>query len=189
MSSGSTPSQTVGPYFSIGLTWLNRTDLTAGADGGERVTIHGRVLDGDDQAVPDALLEIWQADANGTYAHSEDPQAKLATKGFLGFGRVPVNDQGEYCFTTIKPGSTPAPDGQLQAPHLEISVFMRGLLERLVTRMYFPAESSNENDPILRLVQVERRATLIARQANADQAVLQWDVRLQGEGETVFFEC
>jgi protocatechuate 3,4-dioxygenase, alpha subunit len=188
MSRPTTPSQTVGPFFSIGFSWLERTDLTEGAAGCARVTIRGRVLDGEDQPVPDAVLEIWQADAEGRYAHPEDFGDVAATKGFFGFGRVSVNDQGEFRFTTIKPGQVPGPNGNPQAPHLEISIFMRGLLRRLVTRIYFPADPANEADAVLKLVPTQRRHTLIAQPIASEAQTLLWDVHLQGDHETVFFE-
>lgn len=189
MGGETTPSQTVGPYFSIGLGWLNRDDLARGVSGSERVTIRGRVLDGEGQPVPDAFLEIWQADAQGKYGHPEDSQEKTAAQGLFGFGRIPTNDRGEFSFTTLKPGCVPGPDGRLQAPHLEISVFMRGLLRRLVTRLYFPNDPANPEDHVLNLVPAGRRATLIARPLANDPQTLEWDIRLQGEHETIFFEC
>jgi protocatechuate 3,4-dioxygenase alpha subunit len=189
MSGETTPSQTVGPYFSIGLAWLNRCDLAPGASSGERVTIRGRILDGEGQSVPDACLEIWQADAHGKYAPPVNSEEKSPAHGFSGFGRVPTNDRGEFSFITIKPGSVPGPDGRPQAPHLEISVFMRGLLRRLVTRLYFPNDPANPADHVLNLVPGGRRATLIPRPLADDLHILEWDIRLQGEHETVFFEC
>jgi len=188
MNGRTTPSQTVGPFFSIGLSWLERLDLTEGATGGSRISIRGRVLDGDGQPVPDAVLEIWQADANGRYAHPEDAEELVGAGKFFGFGRVPVNDQGEFRFTTIKPGCAAGPDGTPQAPHLEISLFMRGLLRRLITRIYFPGEAANEADAVLARVPPRRRHTLIAKADVADKETLQWDIHLQGEKETVFFE-
>jgi protocatechuate 3,4-dioxygenase alpha subunit len=189
MSGEATPSQTVGPYFSIGLAWLNRGDLAPGASSGELVTIRGRILDGEGQPVPDACLEIWQADAHGKYAQPVNSEEKSPAHRFSGFGRVPTNDRGEFSFTTIEPGSVPGPDGRPQAPHLEISVFMRGLLRRLVTRLYFPNNPANPADHVLNLVPVGRRASLIARPVAEDPHILEWDIRLQGEHETVFFEC
>lgn len=188
MSGRTTPSQTVGPFFSIGFSWLERTDLTVGSATGKRVTIRGRVLDGDGQPVPDAVLEIWQADDQGRYAHPEDAPELLAAGHFFGFGRVPVNDQGEFCFATIKPGSVAGPDGIPQAPHLEISVFMRGLLRRLITRVYFPGDPVNDTDAVLGRVPAPRRRTLIARSDASDGETFRWDVHLQGDEETVFFE-
>lgn len=188
MDGRSTPSQTVGPYFRIGFSWLERGDLAEGAEGGTRVTIRGRVLDGEGQAVPDAVLEIWQADAQGRYAHPEDASNLAAANGFFGFGRVSTNQQGEFCFTTLKPGSVPESNGNQQAPHLEVSVFMRGLLRRLITRMYFPAEPANETDLVLGLVPAARRHTLIAQPDTVNADSLLWDIHLQGDQETVFFE-
>lgn len=189
MSGETTPSQTVGPYFSIGMDWLNRSDLTRGASGGERVTIRGRILDGENQPVPDACLELWQADAQGKYAQPENVPEKSPDQNFFGFGRIPTNERGEFSFTTIKPGSVPGPDGHPQAPHIQITVFMRGLLRRLVTRLYFPDEPAHATDHVLNLVPADRRATLIARPLSEEPHTLEWNIRLQGEGETVFFDC
>lgn len=189
MSGETTPSQTVGPYFSIGFDWLNRSDLTHGAPSGQRVTIRGRILDGEGQPVPDACLELWQADTNGKYAQPENARTKSPDQEFLGFGRIPTNDRGEFSFTTIKPGSVPGPDGHSQAPHIQITVFMRGLLRRLVTRLYFPDDAAHATDHVLNLVPAERRATLIARPIATEPQTLEWDIRLQGEHETVFFDC
>jgi protocatechuate 3,4-dioxygenase, alpha subunit len=183
-----TPSQTVGPFFSIGFEALNRANLAEGSVG-ERVVIHGRVLDGDGEGVPDAVLEIWQADADGRYHHPEHPGASRDPAAFFGFGRIPTGAEGQFSFTTIKPGPVHGPDGKPQAPHLQIAVFMRGLLKQLVTRLYFPEESLNASDPVLRVVPESRRETLIARQAAPDQNTLEWNVFLQGANETVFFDC
>jgi protocatechuate 3,4-dioxygenase alpha subunit len=182
-----TASQTVGPYLHIGLAWLT-IDRLAAADGtGQRIKIGGRVLDGDGQPVTDALVEIWQANAHGKYAHPEDTQEAPLTLGFRGFGRVPTDAEGRYQFFTIKPGLVPDPTGGRQAPHLLVSVFMRGLLKRLVTRVYFPDEPANAEDRVLQLVPAERRGTLIAHRMAGDE--LEWDIVLQGDGETVFFDC
>jgi protocatechuate 3,4-dioxygenase alpha subunit len=188
MPSHCTPSQTVGPFFSIGLERLNRTDLAAGI-AGERVAIRGRVIDGDGRGVPDAVLEIWQADADGRYHHPEHTGAPNDATSFFGFGRTPTNEQGQFSFTTIKPGPVHGPDGNPQAPHLQISVFMRGLLKQLVTRLYFPDEPLNASDPVLQVVPESRRETLIALQAGPKENTLEWNVCLQGENETVFFDC
>jgi|SRR5579872_5234640 len=189
MSLQATTSQTVGPFFSIGCTWLNRDDLATAGVSGERVSIEGRVLDGDGQPVPDAILEIWQANAQGKYAHPEDQQNKPVEAEFTGFGRIPTDDDGRFRFSTIKPGAVPGPDGKPQAPHILVSVFARGLLRRLVTRIYFPDEPANEGDFALGLVPAGRRATLIARRIATREGALTWDVRLQGPEETVFFDC
>jgi len=189
MSLRATSSQTVGPYFAIGLTWLERSDLAEPGVPGERISIEGRVLDGDGNPVPDAVLEVWQANSHGKYAHPEDTQKKPAEPAFRGFGRIPTDDEGRFRFTTIKPGPVPGPDDRLQAPHIAVTVLARGLLQRLVTRIYFPGEPANETDFALGLVSPERRGTLIATQTGGDAGRLEWNVILQGPGETVFFDC
>ena len=183
-----TTSQTVGPFFKIGLDWLYRDNLAGGSVSGERVTIQGRVIDGDGNGVPDAVIEIWQANARGKYAHVEDRQDKPLDQSFSGFGRIPTDSEGGFRFTTIKPGTVPGPEGKQQSPHLMISVLMRGLLRRLTTRMYFPNDSGNEGDPILNLIDPKRRATLVARPLPDSTGALEWNVILQGPAETVFFD-
>jgi protocatechuate 3,4-dioxygenase, alpha subunit len=188
MSLRATTSQTVGPYFKIGLQWLNRDNLVGEGVSGERVTIQGRVFDGDGVPVPDAILEIWQANAHGKYDHPEDTQDKPLESGFKGYGRVPVTAAGLFRFATIKPGSVPGPKGGEQAPHLLVSVFMRGVLRRMVTRIYFPDEPRNAADFILNLVEPARRPTLIAKKSAGAPGTLEWNVVLQGSDETVFFD-
>jgi len=188
MSLQATTSQTVGPYFKIGLHWLNRDNLVGEGVSGERVTIQGRVVDGDGVPVPDAILEVWQANAHGKYDHPEDKQDKPMEPGFKGYGRVPVSAEGLFRFATIKPGPVPGPDGNEQAPHLVVSVFMRGLERRLVTRIYFPDDARNAADSILNLVEPARRSTLIARKTAGGPGTLEWNVVLQGPDETVFFD-
>jgi protocatechuate 3,4-dioxygenase, alpha subunit len=188
MSLQATPSQTVGPYFKIGLQWLYGDNLAPQGVAGERVLIQGLVLDGDEVPVPDAVLEIWQANSYGKYAHPEDQQDKPLDPGFRGYGRVPVNQDGVFRFATIKPGSVPGPDGKEQAPHLVISLFMRGLLKRLVTRMYFPGDARNAADPILNLVEPQRRTTLVTSQSADGSGLFEWNLVLQGVNETVFFD-
>ena len=189
MSLQSTTSQTVGPFFAIGLTRLNKNTLVGPGVSGERVTIAGRVLDGDGHGVPDGILEIWQANSQGKYAHPEDTQNKSVEAGFQGYGRIPTDENGNFNFTTVKPGSVPGPDGKLQAPHIVVSVFTRGLLRRLVTRIYFPEESSNSGDFVLNLVEPARRGTLIAKKTAGLHTALEWNVILQGGEETVFSDC
>jgi protocatechuate 3,4-dioxygenase alpha subunit len=189
LSFQATTSQTLGPFFSVGLAWMNREDLAPGGASGERVTIEGRVLDGDGHVVPDALLEVWQADAAGKYAHPEDRQDKPVDPAFSGFGRVTTDAHGRFRFTTIKPGPVPGPSGASQAPHIVVSVFARGLMRRLVTRIYFPGEPANDRDFVLSLVEPARRGTLIARKADGQREALEWNVILQGGEETVFFDC
>jgi protocatechuate 3,4-dioxygenase, alpha subunit len=195
MSPRSTTWQTVGPFFSIGLSWLYDEDVAGPAAAGERVTVEGQLLDGDGQPVPDGILEIWQANSCGKYAHPDDMQDKPLDPGFKGYGRVPTDDQGRFRFTTIKPGRVPGPPNgsgsrtRLQAPHLVISVFTRGLLRRLITRMYFPDEPSNNEDLALNLIDPARRHTLIASKMDGRANALEWNVILQGADETVFFDC
>ena len=189
MTLQATTSQTVGPYLHIGLTWLNNDTIAGPGVAGERLTIQGRVVDGDGKPVNDALVEIWQANAQGKYAHPEDKQDKPLEKGFKGWGRVPTDDKGAFRFSTIKPGRVPGPGGGMQAPHLAITVFMRGQLKQLVTRIYFPGDAANADDAVLKLVPAARRATLIARPVAGANATLEWNVILQGADETVFFDC
>jgi len=189
MSLQATTSQTVGPYLHIGLTWLITENLVGPGVTGERVSLEGRVLDGDGKPVDDALVEIWQANAHGKYAHPEDRQAKPVEPGFRGFGRSATDAEGRFRFQTVKPGRAPAHDRRLQAPHIAVNVFMRGQLKQLVTRIYFPDESANAEDPVLALVPPERRATLIARKVPGKAGTLEWNVILQGPEETVFFDC
>jgi protocatechuate 3,4-dioxygenase alpha subunit len=186
MSLTPTASQTVGPFLHIGLAWLTRGEIAPPDVAGECVSLTGRVLDGDGQPVTDALVEIWQADARGQYAHPEDYRHQPAEPTFRGFGREPTDEHGAFRFTTVKPGRVPGPGGRSQAPHLLVTVFMRGLLRHLVTRLYFPDEPANADDPVLNLVPPDRRATLVARAAGA--GLLEWDIVLQGRGETVFFD-
>jgi len=159
-----TPSQTVGPFFGVGLPFEKGEQVAPPGSAGV-IRVEGQVLDGKGEPVPDALLEIWQP--------------------AMGFGRARTDSEGAFSFTTPKPGATPAPDGRMQAPHLNVTVFARGLLRHLVTRMYFPDETeANAADPALNLVEPARRQTLIAKNSGG---VVHFDVRLQGERETVFF--
>jgi protocatechuate 3,4-dioxygenase alpha subunit len=184
-----TPSQTVGPFFHIGLP-DERADLftnqLVSPEDPDAVRIHGVVLDAQGAPVNDALLEIWQANRHGRYAHPEDAREDVPLEeGFLGFGRCGTDDEGRYEFVTVKPGRVPAPGGRLQAPHIEMSVFARGLLKRLATRIYFPDEAeANEEDPVLSGLEPDARATLVASE---EDGTLRFDVRLQGENETAFF--
>jgi protocatechuate 3,4-dioxygenase alpha subunit len=180
--------QTVGPFFALGFEWMTVDDLVPDGVSGDRVVVEGQVLDGERQPVADAVLELWQANAHGRYAHPADTQDKPLEPAFRGYGRVPTDAAGRFRFRTIKPGPVPGPRDTTQAPHIVVSLLARGLLPRLVTRIYFPDEAANASDPILALVPPERRGTLIAR-AVAPRGVLHWDVVLQGPGETVFFDC
>jgi protocatechuate 3,4-dioxygenase alpha subunit len=189
MSLQTTSSQTIGPYLHIGLTWLVTDNLVGPGVTGEKVTIEGRILDGDGTPVNDALVEIWQANAHGKYAHPDDTRDLPQEPGFKGFGRVPTDENGGFRFTTIKPGRVPGPGGGLQAPHVNVLLLMRGMLKHLVTRVYFPGDPANAGDPVLESVPAQRRETLIAKPISGRPGTLEWNVILQGERETVFFEC
>ena len=185
-----TPSQTVGPFFSKALLHEGWNDLAARGAVGRTLVLTGQVLDGDGAPVPDALLEIWQANAAGRYDHPDDVRDTPLDPHFQGFGRVGTDEQGRFRFRTIKPGSVPGAGTALQAPHINVSVFARGLLKRLVTRIYFPDEPLNAQDPVLNAVpDVARRATLIARSTDGEsEPGLHFDIVLQGDNETVFFD-
>jgi protocatechuate 3,4-dioxygenase alpha subunit len=190
MSSVPTPSQTVGPFFSFGLTTEKcSVRCIAGQQAkGERVLLMCRVLDGDGIPVPDAMIEIWQADADGKYNHPDDAQHQTADPACTGFGRMGTAEDGSCAFETIKPGRVPGPGNVFQAPHLSLAVFARGLLKQLYTRVYFAGDSANQDDPILALVPEQRRETLMAHPDPARPNVWRFDVHLQGEHETVFFD-
>jgi protocatechuate 3,4-dioxygenase, alpha subunit len=189
MAQQATTWQTVGPFFRIGLEWLYKDNIAEPGVKGERVEIRGRVLDAEGRGVPDAMLEFWQANSEGKYAHPDDTQQKTIEKNFQGFARVPTREDGSFRFTTVKPGQVPGPHDKLQAPHIVVSVFMRGLLSRLIARIYFPDEPANSEDYALSLVEPSRRATLVACRSPEKADVLEWNVVLQGPEETVFFDC
>ena len=188
MSDELTPSQTVGPYLHIGLDWLNTRDLAPSSVPGGRVTIHGRLLDAEGQPVPDGMIELWQANAYGKYAHPADTRDLPLHEEFLGFGRQPTDQRGEFVFTTIKPGAVPTLEGQLQAPHILVNIFALGLLRQLVTRLYFPGDDHG-SDPVMRLIPQTRQKTLIAVAQPDDPSHLQWNIVIGGgANETVFFD-
>ncbi|APV50771.1 protocatechuate 3,4-dioxygenase subunit alpha [Betaproteobacteria bacterium GR16-43] len=172
---GTTPSQTVGPFFSIGCSWMDSGNLASAAFPGERIAIRGRMLDGDGKPVADGLIEIWQA----------DPAGRFDNPAFRGFGRISTQAEGRFAFTTVRPGRIAAPGGPSQAAHLLVTVFARGMLKHAMTRLYFPDDPAHAEDPVLSRVEPARRATLIARKG-AD--ALEWDIVLQGRDETVFFD-
>lgn len=188
MSLHTTASQTVGPYLHIGLTWLITDNLVAPGVTGTPITLQGRITDGDGKPVNDAIVEIWQANSHGRYAHPDDTRDLLLEPAWKGFGRLPTDEDGRFRFTTVKPGRVPGPTGALQAPHINVTIFMRGLLKHLTTRVYFDGDTANADDAVLQAVPAARRATLLARPTSGGAQALNWDVRLQGEGETVFFE-
>jgi len=199
-----TPSQTVGPFFAYGLAPHSRCDWqpsdaydwkqTVGSNlvtpdaTGTRIRIEGRITDGDGIGINDAMIEIWQADAQGRYASPRDTRARPNTQ-FKGFGRSATDKNGEFSFDTVKPGSVPGPEDKPQAPHIVVCIYSRGMLRQLYTRLYFSDESSNSSDPILTLVPGDRRDTLIAhKQSQAGHNVYRFDIRVQGGDETVFFD-
>jgi protocatechuate 3,4-dioxygenase alpha subunit len=199
-----TPSQTVGPFFAYGLAPHNRCDWkpnqnydwkdTIGADlvtpdaTGTRIRIEGRVLDGDGAPINDAMVEIWQADAQGRYASPRDSRARTNAL-FKGFGRSATDKDGVYSFDTVKPGAVPGPDGKPQAPHIVFCIYSRGMLRQVYSRLYFADEAANGADPILALVPSDRRGTLIAhKDASSGHAIYRFDIRMQGDSETVFFD-
>ena len=185
-SLGVTPSQTVGPYFAIGLTWDDGPYVVPeGSAGG--FWIRGAVFDGAGDPVPDAIVEVWQADADGRFAHPDDPRGAVDWGTFRGFGRCGTDDEGRYAIYTIKPGPLPGPSGSVQAPHIDVTVMSRGMLARCVTRIYFPEEeAANAADPVLSsLPATAASETLIAKKSGDGY---RFDVHLQGENETVFFD-
>jgi protocatechuate 3,4-dioxygenase alpha subunit len=208
---GQTPSQTVGPFFHYGLPWKGGADLVGKSDLGARpelfpeehyvlnfsspsgtplgevIELAGCVYDAPGEIVPDAMLEIWQANAAGRYDSPDDPRKDVPLDPhFVGFGRTSTSAEGIYRFRTVRPGRVPGPGNSLQAPHLAVSVFGRGVIKRLATRVYFADEGSNEVDPILAIVSAQRRATLIAERR--DDGAWWLDIHLGGENETVFFD-
>ncbi|MFT8643275.1 protocatechuate 3,4-dioxygenase subunit alpha [Gluconacetobacter sp.] len=188
---GLTPWQTVGPFFHYALPWEGGENLVREGVQGERIVVRGRVLDADGAPIPDALVEIWQANAAGRYDHPEDCQTdRPIDPAFIGFGRCPTDDDGMFAFHTVRPGQVPGPGNSMQAPHIALGLFGRGLLRRLVTRIYFPESEGNAVDPILGLVESDRVGTLMAtREGEQDgMPVYRFDIHIQGANETVFFD-
>lgn len=208
---GQTPSQTVGPFFHYGLPWKGGADLVGKSDMGARpelfpeehyvlnlsspsgtpqgevIEVAGCVRDGNGDPITDAMIEIWQANAAGRYRSADDVREEVPLDPhFVGFGRASTDDAGIYRFRTVMPGRVPGPGNSLQAPHLAVSVFGRGLIKRLATRLYFADAPGNEIDPVLAAVPQERRDTLIARRR--EEGVWWLDIVVQGDGETVFFD-
>jgi protocatechuate 3,4-dioxygenase alpha subunit len=183
-------SQTVGPFFNFALT-TNRNLGTLAREGasGERIRLAFRVMDGDGAPTPgDSMIELWQADAEGRYAHALDPRAADADPNFYGFGRLETDANGECVFETVKPGPVPDGNGGIQAPHINVVILARGLLKQLYTRVYFAGEPLNAHDPVLALVPEERRATMLARPTAGQPGLWSTEIRLQGDAETVFFD-
>jgi protocatechuate 3,4-dioxygenase alpha subunit len=204
---GQTPSQTLGPYFHQGLLRTRHAfqipglcnderdfahaDLAPSGVVGERIVVEGRIIDGLGDGVVDGMIEIWQADALGRYRHPLNEGAPgTASDGFTGFGRCATGEGGRYAFTSIKPGRVPGPGGREQAPHLNLIVGARGMARHAFSRLYFEGDAGLEEDPVLGRVAARRRGTLIASlEGEADgMRRYRFDVRLQGEDETVFFD-
>ena len=182
------PSQTVGPFFHFGLTPNEALGRLATENAqGERIWLRFRLLDGDGLPVPDGIIELWQADASGRYEHPADKQEHAPDRAFQGFGRLATDKDGACTFETIRPGRTPDGLGGSQASHINVSVFARGLLNRLCTRVYFEGDPGLDEDAILALVPAGRRGTLMAR-PDAERRVWTFDIHLQGDQETVFFD-
>jgi protocatechuate 3,4-dioxygenase alpha subunit len=183
-------SQTVGPFFHFSLTTdAHSVKCLAGPEvPGERVWLTCRVLDAEGAPVNDAMIEIWQANAEGKYNHPDDPQASAVNPAFKGFGRLESGEDGRCEFETIRPGCVPGPRSVPQAPHLNFAVFARGLVKQLHTRVYFAGDAANQQDPVLALVPPQRRETLLAQPEPGRPGHWRFDVQLQGERETVFFD-
>ena len=190
MSLTPSASQTVGPFFNFGLTTNPSLGSLAreGAEG-ERIRLAFRVVDGDGAPTPgDSMIELWQADARGCYAHCVDPRASGRDPNFYGFGRLETDAKGECVFETVKPGSVPDGRGGMQAPHINVIILARGLLKHLYTRVYFEGEPANASDTALSLVPEDRRSTLLAKPTAGESNTWSIEIRLQGEAETVFFD-
>jgi len=183
-------SQTVGPFFNFALTTNSRLGVLAGEGvEGERIRLAIRVVDGEGIGAPgDALIELWQADTHGCYAHALDLRERDRDTNFYGFGRLETDANGECVFLTVKPGPVPDGRGGTQAPHINVVVLARGLLKHLCTRIYFSGEPANAHDPALALVPEDRRATLLASPESERAGTWRFEIRLQGEAETVFFD-
>lgn len=186
-----TPSQTVGPFLAICLPWPDGPFVVPeGTEGA--ITITGRLIDGAGEPVPDGIVETWQADPDSRFDHPDDPRgrASAAIPGFRGFGRCATDQDGRYRIVTVRPGPLPSPSGGTEAPHLDVSVFARGLLDRVVTRIYFADEpEANAADPVLSAIaEPQRRQTLVASEVPGGPGQFRFDIRLRGEHETVFFD-
>lgn len=188
---GTTPSQTIGPFHRIMVPWDAGAELVAPEDP-NAIRIEGRILDGAGQPVDDSVIEVWQANVHGRYAHMEDTREVPLVAGFDGFGRAITDGEGRFAIVTVKPGCVPGRDGTVQAPHISLSVFARGLLKHLVTRVYFSDEAeANGKDPVLQSIDDPvRRQTLLAgrKQGEGAPPLYGFDIHLQGPQETVFFD-
>jgi len=183
-----TASQTVGPYFRIGLSYLDSSALCTEAAPGRHITLSGQIFDANGAPVPDAQLELWQADDQGRFAGYDPAESGVVSEGFAGFARVAVDERGAFKFHTVYPGSVATLDGTAQAPHIVVMLSMRGILKHLYTRIYFAEDPRNTEDLVLSSVPAERRKTLFAQLIPESAHEYLWNIRLQGADETVFFQ-
>ncbi len=187
---GTTPSQTIGPFHRIMVPWEGGAELVS-PDNPDAIRIEGRILDGAGEPVDDSVVELWQANVHGRYAHAEDTREVPLVAGFDGFGRAITDGEGRFTIVTVKPGCVPGPGESVQAPHISLSVFARGLLKHLVTRIYFSdEETANDQDPVLLSIEDgTRRDTLVAVRQEGERRLplYEFDIYLQGPRETVFF--
>jgi protocatechuate 3,4-dioxygenase alpha subunit len=186
-----TPSQTIGPFFHDALMRDGVDDLDPGRAAGSPLIVSGTVYDGSGTPIDDAMLEVWQSDGEGRFRHPLDHWEGQVPGSFIGFGRVATDLQGDFRLRSVMPGTVPDPRGGTQAPHFNLHIFTRGLLDRLTTRIYFEGEPANADDPVLRAADPSRRATLLAVPDGEEDGVAcyRFDIRLQGEGETIFFDA
>jgi protocatechuate 3,4-dioxygenase alpha subunit len=187
MSRKLTPSQTIGPFYFGTLVNAYRHDIAPPDVPGERIDVVLTLHDAQGAIVPDGLFEIWQANSHGRYNHPDDRRNLPLDAGFDGYGRASTDTTGSSHFSTIRPGRVPWPEGGLQAPHINISVFARGVLNRLATRLYFDGDPALPEDPVLKMIEPARRATLIAKRNG--QNAWHLPIHLGGANETVFFDC
>jgi len=181
-----TPSQTIGPFYFGTLANTYRAELAPPGVAGERIALALSLHDVEGAIVPDGVLEIWQANSHGRYNHPDDRRNLPLDEGFEGFGRAGTDARGVARFATVRPGRVPWPAGGLQAAHINVSVFARGVLNRLATRLYFDGDAALADDPVLKLVEPARRGTLIARRDG--DGVWHLPIHLGGPKETVFFD-
>ncbi len=197
MADGLTPSQTIGPFYWGTMVGAYRADLAPPGVAGERIDIVLTLHDVEGKAIPDGMLEIWQANSHGRYNHPDDRRNLPLDSGFEGFGRASTDAKGCSLFTTVRPGRVPWPHGGaegggMQAPHINISIFARGVLNRLATRLYFDGDPANAEDPVLKLIEPSRRATLMAKRdgpIKGRSGVWRLPIHIGGPNETVFFDC
>ena len=185
MSKALTPSQTIGPFYFGTIIKAYHAELAPMGVAGERIELALTLHDAEGAIVPDGLLEIWQANSHGRYNHPDDRRNLPLDAGFDGYGRASTDTKGTAHFSTVRPGRVPWPAGGMQASHINVSVFARGVLNRLATRVYFDGDPALAEDPVLKLVDPARRGSLIARRENG---VWHLPIYLGGAKETVFFD-